>query len=59
VVELKDDADASDENRAKFRYATEHFERINARQSGHATSGGLPTRHAGTRTRLTQRPRQT
>ncbi len=32
VVELKDDTDDSDENRAKFRYATEHFERINARQ---------------------------
>jgi type III restriction enzyme len=32
VVELKDDADASDENRAKLRFATEHFERINGRQ---------------------------
>lgn len=32
VLELKDDADTSDENRAKLRYATEHFDRINARQ---------------------------
>ena len=32
VVELKDDGDESDENRAKLRYATEHFDRINARQ---------------------------
>ncbi|MDA8317591.1 MAG: DEAD/DEAH box helicase family protein [Actinomycetota bacterium] len=32
VVELKDDPDASDENRAKLRYATEHFDRINSRQ---------------------------
>ncbi|MBK5224112.1 MAG: hypothetical protein JJE52_14805 [Acidimicrobiia bacterium] len=32
VVELKDDADVSDENRAKLRFATEHFERINSRQ---------------------------
>jgi type III restriction enzyme len=32
VVELKDDADESDENRAKLRYAAEHFQRINARQ---------------------------
>lgn len=33
VVELKDDADASDENRAKLRFATDHFERINHRQT--------------------------
>jgi type III restriction enzyme len=33
VVELKDDGDESDENRAKFRYASEHFERINSRQA--------------------------
>lgn len=32
VVELKDDPDASDENRAKLRYATDHFDRINSRQ---------------------------
>jgi type III restriction enzyme len=32
VIELKDDPDVSDENRAKLRYATDHFERINARQ---------------------------
>jgi type III restriction enzyme len=33
VVELKDDADETDENRAKLRYAAEHFERINSRQN--------------------------
>lgn len=33
VVELKDDLDFSDENRAKLRYATDHFARINERQS--------------------------
>jgi len=32
VVELKDDPDDSDENRAKLRFAAEHFDRINARQ---------------------------
>lgn len=32
VVELKDDRDASDENRAKLRYAHEHFDRINGLQ---------------------------
>ncbi|HXN59901.1 MAG TPA: DEAD/DEAH box helicase family protein [Acidimicrobiales bacterium] len=32
VVELKADGDDSDENKAKFRYATEHFARINDRQ---------------------------
>lgn len=32
VVELKDDSDDSDENRAKLRFATEHFERVNAAQ---------------------------
>jgi type III restriction enzyme len=32
VVELKDDADTSDENRAKLRFASDHFQRINARQ---------------------------
>jgi type III restriction enzyme len=32
VVELKEDGDDSDENRAKLRYATEHFERINKAQ---------------------------
>jgi len=34
VIELKDDADETDENRAKLRYASEHFERINSRQNG-------------------------
>lgn len=33
VVEIKDDGDDSDENRAKFRFATEHFDRINTLQS--------------------------
>ncbi len=33
VVELKDDGDDSDENRAKLRFATEHFERVNAAQN--------------------------
>ncbi|HSH62476.1 MAG TPA: hypothetical protein VK988_23055 [Acidimicrobiales bacterium] len=32
VVELKADTDASDENKAKLRYASEHFDRINSRQ---------------------------
>lgn len=32
VVELKDDGDDSDENKAKLRYAQEHFERVNAAQ---------------------------
>lgn len=32
VVELKADGDDSDENKAKFRYATDHFDRINQRQ---------------------------
>jgi len=34
VVELKTDGEVTDENRAKLRFATEHFNRINARQSG-------------------------
>ena len=34
VVELKADGDDSDENKAKFRYATEHFARIDDRQQG-------------------------
>lgn len=34
VVELKTDGDVTDENRAKLRFATDHFNRINARQSG-------------------------
>ncbi len=33
VVELKDDGDESDENKAKLRYAISHFERINRLQS--------------------------
>jgi type III restriction enzyme len=33
VVELKDDGDASDENKAKYRYAQAHFEAVNALQS--------------------------
>jgi type III restriction enzyme len=33
VVELKADGDDSDENKAKLRYAREHFERVNAAQS--------------------------
>jgi len=32
VVELKDDTDDSDENRAKLRFATEHFDRVNEAQ---------------------------
>jgi hypothetical protein len=32
VVELKDDDDLSDENRAKYKFAVEHFDRINATQ---------------------------
>lgn len=33
VVELKEDLDLSDENRAKLRYASDHFARVNERQS--------------------------
>lgn len=33
VIELKGDDDDSDENRAKLKYATEHFERVNKQQS--------------------------
>ncbi len=33
VVEIKADLDVSDENRAKLRYAEEHFNRLNALQS--------------------------
>ncbi len=33
VVELKDDGDVSDENRAKLKYAKEHFARVNSAQS--------------------------
>ncbi|MDQ1700436.1 MAG: type restriction enzyme, partial [Frankiaceae bacterium] len=33
VVEIKGDDDDSDENRAKLRAATEHFQRVNAQQS--------------------------
>jgi type III restriction enzyme len=33
VVELKGDADVSDENRAKLKFANEHFDRVNALQS--------------------------
>jgi type III restriction enzyme len=32
VIELKDDGDDSDENCAKLRFATEHFERVNSTQ---------------------------
>jgi type III restriction enzyme len=32
VVELKEDGDDSDENKAKLKFATEHFERINKLQ---------------------------
>jgi type III restriction enzyme len=32
VVELKENSDESDENKAKFRYAREHFDRVNAAQ---------------------------
>lgn len=32
VVELKEDGDTTDENRAKLKFATEHFDRINALQ---------------------------
>lgn len=32
VVELKEDGDESDENKAKLRFATAHFERVNAAQ---------------------------
>jgi type III restriction enzyme len=32
VVELKSDTDDSDENKAKLRYAMEHFERVNKAQ---------------------------
>jgi type III restriction enzyme len=34
VVELKDDGDDSDETKAKLRFATGHFDRINALQRG-------------------------
>lgn len=34
VVEIKMDNDVSDENRAKLRYAKEHFERVNELQKG-------------------------
>ena len=34
-MEIKADADVSDENRAKLRYATEHFDRVNSLQSEH------------------------
>ncbi len=33
VVEIKDDDDETDENRAKLRHATDHFERLNGLQS--------------------------
>lgn len=33
VVELKEDGDTSDENRAKFKFASEHFARLNDRQN--------------------------
>ena len=29
VVEIKDDGDDSDENKAKYRYALDHFENLN------------------------------
>ena len=32
VVELKDDDDDSDENKAKFKFAVQHFDRINLLQ---------------------------
>ena len=35
VLEIKADADVSDENRAKLKYAREHFDRINNLQSEH------------------------
>ncbi len=34
IVEIKDDGDDSDENKAKLRYAQDHFARINASQTG-------------------------
>ncbi len=34
VVEIKADDDDSDENSAKLRFATEHFERLNAENTG-------------------------
>jgi type III restriction enzyme len=34
VVEIKMDNDVSDENKAKFRYSKEHFERVNELQKG-------------------------
>jgi type III restriction enzyme len=34
VVEIKDDGDDGDENRAKLRFASEHFERLNAENTG-------------------------
>ena len=33
VIEIKDDGDVSDENKAKLRFASEHFERINGLQN--------------------------
>ncbi len=33
VVELKDDGDVTDENRAKLKYAKDHFARVNAAQT--------------------------
>jgi type III restriction enzyme len=33
VIELKQDQDVTDENRAKLRFATQHFERVNGMQS--------------------------
>jgi type III restriction enzyme len=35
VVELKDDGDDSEENKAKYRFAQDHFELINALQADH------------------------
>jgi len=34
VIEVKQDADISDENKAKLKYAREHFKRLNSLQSG-------------------------
>jgi len=36
VVEIKTDTDISNENRAKLRYAREHFNRVNTLQSEHS-----------------------
>ena len=38
VVEIKDDGDESDENRAKLRFAEAHFARLNELQDDHAYS---------------------